>query len=134
MRLRSGSIVSHDHPLLMAFLILVPPITELLGQGRVIAVLTFTEVTSGLGFAAEVGLDCLLTTGLLGGDVQELPRCARSLMAKYVDEHFASHAANEGIDDVGIGDAGELIALLGETLDVLPEGLVGPLPVVAEIP
>jgi hypothetical protein len=55
-------------------------------------------------------------------------------MAKYVDEHFASHAANEGIDDVGIGDAGELIALLGETLDVLPEGLVGPLPVVAEIP
>jgi hypothetical protein len=34
----------------------------------------------------------------------------------------------------GVGDAGELVALLEETLDVLPEGLIGPLPVVAEVP
>ena len=56
------------------------------------------------------------------------------LTAKRVDKCLAGHAVDEGIDDVGIGDVGELIALLGETLDVLSKGLVGPLPVVAEVP
>jgi hypothetical protein len=135
MRLRSGSVVGHGHPLLLvALLILVPPIVVLLGQGGVIAALTFIEVTNGLGFVTEVGLDCLLTGVLLGGDVQELLHCARDLMAKCMDECLASRAADEGVDDVSIGDAGELIALLRETLDVLPEGLVGPLPAVAKIP
>jgi hypothetical protein len=112
MRLRSGSAISHDHPLLAVLLILIPPITALLGQGGVIVVLTFTEVTSSLGFATKVGLDCLLTGGLLGGDVQELPRCSRGLTTKCMDECLGSHAVNEGIDDVSIGDAGKLIALL----------------------
>ena len=35
------------------------------------------EVAGSLGLAAEVGLDGLLTSGVLGGDVQELPRRAR---------------------------------------------------------
>ena len=34
----------------------------------------------------------------------------------------------------GVSDVGELVVLLGETLDVLPQGLVGPLPVVLEVP
>ena len=51
-----------------------------------------------------------------------------------MDECFAGRAADEGNDHVGVGDVGELVALLGETLDVLPEGLVGPLPIVAEVP
>ena len=51
-----------------------------------------------------------------------------------MDERFAGRAADEGIDHVSIGDVGELVALLGEVLDVLLEGLVGPLPVVAEVP
>ena len=38
-----------------------------------------------------------------------------------------------GIDHVGVGDVGELIALLGEVLDVLLEGLISTLPVVAEV-
>jgi hypothetical protein len=50
-----------------------------------------------------------------------------------VDEGLTSRAADEGIDDIGIGDVGKLIELLGEVLNVLPEGLIGPLPVVAEI-
>ena len=41
-------------------------------------------------------------------------------MAKHVDERLIGHATDEGIDDVGIGDVGELIALLGEALDGLP--------------
>jgi hypothetical protein len=51
-----------------------------------------------------------------------------------MDEGLAGHAADEGIDDIGIGDVGELIALLGEALNVLLESLVGPVPTVAEIP
>ena len=59
---------------------------------------------------------------------------ASLLVAYWVDEHLVGHAIDEGVDDVGVGDVGELIALLGKMLDVLPEGLVGPLPVVAEVP
>ena len=55
-------------------------------------------------------------------------------MAEHVDEHLAGCATDEGIDHFGIDDVGELVALLGEALDVVPEGLVGPLPTVAEVP
>ena len=55
-------------------------------------------------------------------------------MAEHVDERLVGHAANEGVDHVGVGDVWELIALLGEALNVLSEGLVGPLPTVAKVP
>ena len=55
-------------------------------------------------------------------------------MAERMDERLIGCVVDEGIGDISVGDVGELIALLGETLDVLPEGLVGPLPVVAEVP
>ena len=55
------------------------------------------------------------------------------LAAERMDERLAGRASDEGIDHVSVGDVGELIALLGEALNVLPKGLVGPLPVVAEI-
>jgi hypothetical protein len=58
-------------------------------------------VIGGLGFAAEVGLDRLLTGGVLGGNVQELLRCARGLTAECVDERLVGRAVDEGIDDVG---------------------------------
>jgi hypothetical protein len=48
-----------------------------------------------------------------------------------MDERLTSHAAGEGVDHVGVSDVGELIALLGEALDVLPEGLASPLPAIA---
>ena len=51
-----------------------------------------------------------------------------------MDERLAGHAAYEGIDHVGVDDVGELIALLGEALDVLLEGPVGPLSIVVEVP
>jgi hypothetical protein len=51
-----------------------------------------------------------------------------------VDERLAGHAADEGVDHVGVGDVRELVVLLGEVLDVLPEGIIGPLPAVAEVP
>jgi hypothetical protein len=50
-----------------------------------------------------------------------------------VDKGLAGRVADEGVDDISIGDVGELIVLLGEALNVLLEGLIGPLPTVAEI-
>ena len=79
-------------------------------------------------------MDGLLAGGILGGNVQELLCCAQGLMAEHVDEYFVGHPADEGIDHVGIGDVGKLVALLGEALDVLPKGLVGPRPIVVEVP
>jgi hypothetical protein len=55
-------------------------------------------------------------------------------MAERVDEHLAGHAVDEGVDHVGIGDVWELIALLREALNVIPEGLVIRLLAVTEIP
>ena len=54
-------------------------------------------------------------------------------MAERVDEYFLGHPADESIDHVSIGDVGKLVALLGEALDILLEGLVGPLPTVVEV-
>ena len=55
-------------------------------------------------------------------------------MAERVDKSLAGCAVDEGVDHVGVGDVGELIALLREVLDVLPKGLIGPLPTVVEVP
>jgi hypothetical protein len=51
-----------------------------------------------------------------------------------VDECLVVHAANEGVDHVGVDDVGELIMLLGEALNVLLEGLLKPLPAAMEVP
>ena len=37
-----------------------------------------------------------------------------------MDERLAGRSADEGVDHVGIGDVWELIAHLGEALNVLP--------------
>ena len=50
-----------------------------------------------------------------------------------MDERLAGHAADEGVDHISVGDVWDLNALLREALNVLLEGLVGPLPVVVEI-
>ena len=71
-------------------------------------------MADGLGFPTEVFLD--------------------GLVAERVDKHLVGHATDEGVDHVGIDDVWELIALLREALNVLPEGLVGPLLAVVEIP
>jgi len=51
-----------------------------------------------------------------------------------VYELLASGAGNEGSDDVGIRDVGELGALFGESPDEVSEGLIGLLPATPEVP
>jgi hypothetical protein len=133
--LRSGDVVSHgDHLLPAEVSVLVLPVIALLGRGRIISAITTTKVAGGLGFPVEVGLDGLLTGGILGDNIQELPHRVRGLMAERVDERLAGGVVDEGVDHVGIGNVRELIALLGKALNVLLKGLVGPLLVVAEVP
>ena len=55
-------------------------------------------------------------------------------MAECMDERFVGRAVDEGVDHVSISDVGDLIVLLGEALDVLLEGLIGHLPIVAGLP
>jgi hypothetical protein len=50
-------------------------------------------VVGGLGLAAEVSLDSLLASGVLGGDVQDLPHCARGLVAEHRTN--ASHVVSQ---------------------------------------
>ena len=91
-------------------------------------------MAGGHGLATKFVLDGLLASGILGGDVQELPYHAWGLTFECMDEGLSSHNTDEGIDQVSIGDVGKLNVLLGEALDVLPKGLVSPLPIVAEVP
>ena len=107
------------HLLHVVLLVLVPLVVATLGQCWVIAAIPSTEVGSSFGLAAEFGLDHLLTDGVLGGDIQEFPHCARGLTAEHMDERLTGCIADEGVDHVSIGDVGELIALLREALDVL---------------
>jgi hypothetical protein len=79
-------------------------------------------VADSLGLAAKVGLDSLLTGGILGGDIQELPHRARGLTAEHVDEGLAVHAKDEGVDHVSVGDVGKLM------------GIASPLPIVTKVP
>jgi hypothetical protein len=55
-------------------------------------------------------------------------------VAKLSDQLFAGGAREEGHDNVGVGDVGELGALLGETSDVVPEGFTRLLLAALEIP
>jgi hypothetical protein len=105
-----------------------------LGRCRVTAAVPTTDIGDSFGLATEVGLDHLLASGILGGDIQEFPHCALGLMAERMDERLTGHAADEGIDHVGVDDVGELIVLLGEALNVLLEGLLRPLPTAMEVP
>ena len=91
-------------------------------------------MASDLGLATEVSLDGLLASVILDGDELEIPHHAQGLTTEHMDERIAGRAADEGVDHVGISDVGDLIALLGEALDVLLEGLIGHLPTVVELP
>ena len=75
---RSGDAVGRgDHLLPMVLLVLVPLVTVMLGRSRVIVAVPIAEVADGLGLVVEVGLDGLPIGSVLGGDVQELPRCVQ---------------------------------------------------------
>jgi hypothetical protein len=70
----------------------------------------------------EDGLDRLLTRGELGGDVHQLACPGGSLETQLAHQVAASDAGEKRADDIRVGDAGQLGALLRESSDVVPQG------------
>jgi hypothetical protein len=82
----------------------------------------------------EDDLDRLLTRGELGGDVHQLARPGGSLTTQLAHQVAASGAGEERVDDIRVGDVGQLGALLRKSSDVVPEGFSRLLAIASEIP
>jgi hypothetical protein len=80
------------------------------------------------------GTNCLLIGGEVGDDVHQTVGSDEGVAAQLSDQLFAGGAREEGHDNVGVGDVGELGALLGETPDVIPKGFTRLLLAASEVP
>ena len=102
----------------------------------------------GLGFAAlrgrvflalvrlvvKDGTNCLLAGGVVGGGIEQLVHAGGMASCELVHQVSARRAFEEGVDDLDVGDARELGALLGEASHVVAQGFVGLLSTPSEIP
>jgi hypothetical protein len=70
------------------------------------------------------GPDCLLTRGVLGGNVEQLLRGLWLIAAELMHQGSIASAGPEGRDDISVTDFGELMTFLGEPSNVIPEGLI----------
>jgi hypothetical protein len=61
---------------------------------------------------SEDGFDRLLTRGELGGDVHQFARLGGSLAPQFAHQVATGGAGEECLDDVRVGDVGQLGALL----------------------
>ena len=75
----------------------------------------------------------LLARGMAGGDVEELFGGSWALTSQLVNQGLAGDPRQESSYDVGIGDVGQLVALLREASDVPTKGFSSLLLVVFEI-
>jgi hypothetical protein len=80
------------------------------------------------------GTNRLLTGGVVGDDVHQLIGGGGGVTAQLPDQLLASGSREESHDDVGVGDVGKFSALLGETLDIVAEGLAQLLFAAPEVP
>src|SRR6185503_8194640 len=76
----------------------------------------------------------LLAGGVVGGSIEQLIGVGGTASHKLVHQVPARRALEEGVDDLDVGDAGELGALLGEATHVVAQGLIGLLPTPFEDP
>jgi hypothetical protein len=98
---------------------------------------TFAGVLIPLGLASGAVENCsdrFLAQGVASGDVKELLGGLWALVPQLVDQGLIGGPQQEGPDHVGVGDVGQLIALLGEMTNVLAESFVRLLPKVLEVP
>jgi len=78
--------------------------------------------------------DGLLARGMASGDVEELLGGSRALASQLVNQGLAGGPGQKSSYDVGVGDIGQLIALLGEAPDIPTKSFLGLLSAVFEIP
>ena len=77
----------------------------------------------GLAFvptSVEDCFDCLLTRGVVSGDVEQVVGGMGLQAAKLVNQGLTGHPREECADDVHIDDIREGVASLGEPTDVIP--------------
>jgi len=82
----------------------------------------------------ENGTNSLLAGGVVGGSVEQLIGVGGTASRKLVHQVPARRALEEGVDDLDVGDTGELGALLGEASHLVAQGLIGLLPTPFEVP
>ena len=73
----------------------------------------------------ENGTNRLLASGVVGGGVEQLVGVGGSASRKLVHQVPTHRTLEESVDDLDVGDVGELGALLGEAPHVVAQGLVG---------
>jgi hypothetical protein len=71
---------------------------------------------------------------MASGDVEEILGGPWAFAPQLVDQGLIDGPQQEGPDHVGNGNVGQLIALLGETTNVLAESFIRLLPIVLEVP
>jgi hypothetical protein len=87
----------------------------------------------GLGIAALRG--CIfLAGGVVGGCVEQFVGVGGMASRKLVHQVPARRALEESVDDLNMGDAVELGALLGEAPHVVVQGFIGLLSAPFEVP
>ena len=97
----------------------------------------FTGVLVSLCLAFEAVENCpdrLLARGKAGGDVEKLLGGSQALMSQLVNQGLAGGPRQESCYDVGVGDVGQLVVLLGEASDVTMKSFPMLLSIVFEIP
>jgi hypothetical protein len=72
----------------------------------------FRRVALGLLVLPEDGLNRLLARGELGGDVHQLARPSGGLATQLAHQVVVGGAGEERVDDIRVGDVGQLDALL----------------------
>jgi hypothetical protein len=83
---------------------------------------------------SEGSSDSFLPRGVSGHDLKQLLNGFWLLVTELVDQGAARSAVPEGRNDISISHTWECVALLGETSDVVPEGLAQLLPIGHEVP
>ena len=107
-----------------------------LGEGLGLAVAALCEriFLALVCLAIKDGTNCLLAGGVVGGGIEQLVGTGGMASHKLVHQVPACRAFEEGVDDLDVGDAGELGALLGEAQHVVAQGFIGLLPTPFEVP
>ena len=85
-------------------------------------------LTLGLALVLAFAKDrsnCLLTGGMVCGDIEQVAGGMRLQIAELVDQGLTGCPGQEHADDVHVNDIREGVAWFREPVDVIPQGLIG---------
>ena len=104
------------------------------GVGLDVAALRGRIVLALAWLVIEDGTNRFLAGGEVGGSVEQLIGVDGSAYRELMHQVPTGRTLEESVDDLDVGDAGELGALLGEASHVITQGLAGLLGTPFEVP